>query len=95
MNFKKVTPRDPAYLAWIRTQKCVFCGRQDNIQAHHTESGGMAIKGSDYSSIPVCAIHHADIHHNGGKSAINHLRDIIIRLRADYESRNDKQKESK
>jgi hypothetical protein len=92
MNFKQLTPRDPAYLKWIRTQPCVLCGPRINIDAHHTESGGTGIKGSDYSCVPLCPACHFYIHSLGRKNAIPNLRDVITRLRGLYDARNDKQK---
>jgi hypothetical protein len=55
---KELTPRDPAYLDWLRTFDCVECGwpaHMGNIEAHHVRTGGMAIKGSDYESAPLCS----------------------------------------
>src|SRR5579862_8878109 len=50
--------RSAAYLAWIRTQPCLICGRTRWIEAAHTGLRGPAQKSSDYSAIPLCAAHH-------------------------------------
>jgi hypothetical protein len=50
--------RSAAYLAWIRTQPCVVCGRTGWIEAAHTGLRGLGQKSSDYSAIPLCAVHH-------------------------------------
>lgn len=47
--------RDAAYLAWIRTLRCEACGRRAPSEAAHTgHDGGMSVKASDYSAIPLC-----------------------------------------
>ena len=52
-------PRSRRYLAWIRTLPCAVCGADDQVQAAHTGTdGGLAQKPSDYSAIPLCALHH-------------------------------------
>jgi len=50
--------RSAVYLAWIRTQPCVVCGRTRWIEAAHTGLRGLGQKSSDYSAIPLCAMHH-------------------------------------
>lgn len=67
MNWKKKTPRDPKYLAWVRTLPCVICGKRDDIQVHHTETGGIGLKGSDYSVIPLCPVCHSRMETKKGK----------------------------
>jgi len=37
-------------------------------RAHHVETGGTAIKGSDYSCVPVC-----DHHHTVGTNALHRI----------------------
>ncbi len=51
-------PRNPHYLAWIRTLPCVVCGSTGWIEASHTGPHGLGQKSSDYSAIPLCAKHH-------------------------------------
>ena len=53
---KPQTDKDPKYLAWIRKQPCVITGKTP-CEAHHTETGGVGMKGSDYSALPL---HHAE-----------------------------------
>jgi len=83
-NWKQRTERNPAYLAWLRTQPCCLCSYPHHIQAHHTESGGMGIKGSDMSCVCVCMVCHHDIHQNGSKDAIPGLPVILERLHQKY-----------
>lgn len=57
--------RDPRYLAWIRTLPCSACGVAGQSQAAHTGlDGGMGMKASDSSCIPLCA----DCHTMGPKA---------------------------
>ncbi len=51
----KGPPRDEAY-KWIRTLPCVGCGAAGRSEAAHTgEDGGMSMKPSDYSCVPLCS----------------------------------------
>ena len=48
-------PGTPAYRAWIRRLPCSICGALWRVEAAHTGSdGGMSMKSSDYSCIPLC-----------------------------------------
>src|SRR5689334_13974397 len=52
---RRTPPRDEAYRAWIRSQPCAVCGTHWSVEAAHTGSdGGMRMKASDYSCIPLC-----------------------------------------
>jgi hypothetical protein len=54
---KETTPRDAAYLDWIRTFDCIECqwpAHLKGIEAHHIETGGTSIKCSDYLTVPLC-----------------------------------------
>ena len=54
--------RDAEYRAFIRSFPCAACGSNRNIEAAHTGSdGGMSMKSSDYSCIPLCP----DCHRGG------------------------------
>jgi len=64
---KPVTDKDPKYLAWIRKQPCVITGRTP-CEAHHTQTGGMGMKGSDYSAIPMHHSEHMKCHQLGEKT---------------------------
>jgi hypothetical protein len=78
--------RNPAYLAWIRTQPCVICGRTGWIEAAHTGLRGLGQKSSDTSAIPLCAKHHRtgkDSYHRLGarQFAQTHNLDIAAIVR--------------
>ncbi len=51
--------RDPKYRAFVRTLACCVCGTSRGVEAAHTgEDGGMRMKASDYSCIPLCPACH-------------------------------------
>jgi hypothetical protein len=85
-NWKPQTYRDKDYLQFIREQPCVICGTIP-CQPHHlnqvgTRSGGMALKISDYRTIPLCFLHHAEYHTIGrqtmGKKYSKDFRELLI-----------------
>lgn len=69
------TPRDPIYLRFVAKLPCAathvmppdggwdptFIGND----AHHIGTGGTAIKGSDYTAVPLCREAHDFLHQNG------------------------------
>ena len=63
----KKTYRSKKYLAFVRTLPCTvpiaMC--QGPVAAHHTETGGVGMKGPDLSCVPLCALHHQEIHSQG------------------------------
>lgn len=51
--------RDWAYMAWIRKFPCAACETLKYIEAAHTGlDGGMRLKSSDHSCVPLCAVCH-------------------------------------
>ena len=74
-------PRNPRYLAWIRTQPCSECGSTRGVEASHTGPHGIGQKSPDTSAIPLCAKHHRtgnDSYHRLGprKFSEKHQLDI-------------------
>lgn len=55
--------RDSAYLDYIRSLPCAICGQ--DAEPHHVEGGGVALKGSDYLTVPLCRKHHDEYHTRG------------------------------
>jgi hypothetical protein len=52
---RKGPARDEGYKEWIRTLACCACGVEGRSEAAHTGTdGGMSMKASDYSCIPLC-----------------------------------------
>lgn len=65
---KPTTPRDKRYLEWVKRQPCISCESSFfEVHPHHTTTGGMGIKGSDYETIPLCTFCHREWHDHKGK----------------------------
>ena len=70
---RKGPPRDEDYKSWIRAMPCIACGVKGRSEAAHTGSdGGMSMKASDYSCVPLCSDCHTQApsaYHRVGKRA--------------------------
>jgi hypothetical protein len=87
--------RSPDYLAWIRTLRCVVCGRPPGsvlIEAAHTNAlgpRGLGQKASDFSAIPLCSGHHRELpasYHVLGETAFSlihrlELSELVVAFR--------------
>ncbi len=51
-----------AYLAWVRRQPCLGCGREPAGEAHHTGRHGIGQKPPDGQAVPLCAECHMALH---------------------------------
>lgn len=89
-------PRDQAYLAWIREMPCLACGTEGRSEAAHTgDDGGMSMKASDYSCVPLCSDCHTlapDAYHRIGKRAFERTHrlcfsSIVSQLNRDRQAR--------
>ena len=61
--------RDPCHLEYVRSQVCLICGRTP-AHAHHlkfAQAKGLAIKVSDEFTVPLCAVHHDELHRAGSE----------------------------
>ena len=76
-----VDPKDPAYLAWIRTLPCLTkgCGRGD-VEAHHEPPKGMGgAEPDDRNATPLCTdCHRTRTDHHEGWEAV---RDACLAAR--------------
>jgi hypothetical protein len=66
---KPVRERDRNHLRFVATQPCLICGRTPS-DAHHlkfAERPAMGRKVSDKFTVPVCRIHHRDLHRRGNE----------------------------
>ena len=55
------------HLRFVASQPCLICGRSPS-HAHHVryaQSRGLSLKVSDEFTVPLCAIHHHNIHTTG------------------------------
>ena len=63
--------RDKQHLAFVATQPCLLCGRQPS-DAHHlrfAQPTAMSMKVSDEYVVPLCRIHHRQLHRSGNEVA--------------------------
>jgi len=86
-------PRDEAYLEWIREMPCIGCGVEGRSEAAHTGTdGGMSMKASDYSCVPLCSGCHTQApgaYHRVGKRVFEReqrlsFADIVARLNREW-----------
>jgi hypothetical protein len=64
---KPTRERDRNHLRFVATRPCLICGRTPS-DAHHlkfAEQTAMGRKVSDKFTVPVCRIHHRDLHKRG------------------------------
>jgi hypothetical protein len=63
--------RDKDHLRFVASQPCVICGRQPT-EAHHlkfSQPSALGRKVSDAFTVPLCALHHRDLHTTGNELA--------------------------
>jgi hypothetical protein len=63
--------RDKEHLKFVASQPCLVCGRSP-ADAHHlrfTQPRAMGLKVSDEFTVPLCRIHHRDVHGFGDEVA--------------------------
>ncbi len=93
---RKGPERSEPYKAWIRTLPCLACGIEGQSEAAHTGTdGGMRMKASDFSCVPLCPNCHTqnpDAYHTAGGKAKLETRigrtfaSACAELRAEWES---------
>ena len=79
-SIRKRPPRDKEYRAWICSLPCAACGVPGRSEAAHTGSdGGMSMKASDYTCVPLCTDCHTQApgaYHRIGKRAFERAHGI-------------------
>jgi hypothetical protein len=68
---KPVRERDRQHLRFVTTQPCLVCGRTPS-DAHHikfAEQRAIGRKVSDRFTVPVCRLHHRELHRRGRERA--------------------------
>lgn len=68
---KPVRERDRNHLRFVASRPCLICGRIP-CDAHHirfAEQHAMGRKVSDRFTVPVCRLHHRELHRRGNESA--------------------------
>lgn len=95
------TDKDPEYLNFIRSLRCVVCVLEGSRQHHATEAAhigerGLSQKCSDREAIPLCAAHHrlgADALHRLGKGFWSHHNidgnSLLVELRKRFETKDE------
>ena len=68
---KPVRERDRNHLRFVASQPCLICGRTPS-DAHHikfAEQRAMGRKVSDRFTVPICRLHHRELHRRGDERA--------------------------
>ena len=68
---KPVRERDREHLKFVASQPCLVCGRTPS-DAHHikfAEAQAMGRKVSDRFTVPICRLHHRELHRRGNERA--------------------------
>jgi ERF superfamily len=68
---KPVRERDRDHLKFVASQPCLICGRTPS-DAHHikfAEPRAMGRKVSDRFTVPICRLHHRELHRRGNERA--------------------------
>jgi hypothetical protein len=68
---KPVRERDRDHLRFVASQPCLVCGRTPS-DAHHikfAEQRAMGRKVSDRFAVPICRLHHRELHRRGNERA--------------------------
>jgi ERF superfamily len=68
---KPVRERDREHLKFVASQPCLICGRTPS-DPHHikfTEQRAMSRKVSDRFTVPICRLHHRELHRRGNEHA--------------------------
>ena len=84
--------RDKAHLKHVASKSCVLCGRRP-CDAHHltfAQPRAMQLKVSDEFVVPVCRLHHTELHQSGDEEAwweAKGMKPLLIAERLWNESR--------
>jgi hypothetical protein len=68
---KPVRERDREHLKFVASQPCLICGRTPS-DPHHVkfaEQRAMGRKASDRFTVPICRLHHRELHRKGNERA--------------------------
>ena len=68
---KAIRLRDKEHCRYVATQACVICGRAPT-EAHHirfAQPRALGRKVSDEYTVPVCRLHHRELHRYGDEAS--------------------------
>lgn len=71
------------YLRWVKSQPCCVCGTTSD-DAHHLigyGQGGMGTKAHDLFTIPLCRIHHCELHKDPNGWEREHGSQLVLLFR--------------
>ncbi|MCK1144550.1 DUF968 domain-containing protein [Providencia stuartii] len=71
------------YLQWVKSQPCCVCGATSD-DAHHLighGQGGMGTKAHDLFTIPLCRIHHCELHKDPNEWEREHGSQLVLLFR--------------
>ncbi|MEQ4664380.1 DUF968 domain-containing protein, partial [Providencia rettgeri] len=71
------------YLQWVKSQPCCVCNSIAH-EAHHLighGQGGMGTKAHDLFTIPLCRIHHSELHKDPREWEREHGSQLIFLIR--------------
>jgi hypothetical protein len=63
--------RDRDHVRYVTRQSCLVCGREPS-DAHHlrfAQSRALSRKASDVFTVPLCRVHHREVHRYGDEAA--------------------------
>jgi hypothetical protein len=94
-RLNKGPARDWRYKGWIRTLPCLVCQSEPSEAAHTGCDGGMKLKASDYSCVPLCTECHTmrpDSYHRLGREDFErrhelHLAQTVMFLNLEWRER--------
>jgi hypothetical protein len=68
MRQRKPRKRDEAALRRVRQMRCLVCGDDVSVEAHHPRFGvGMGSKADDNKAVALCGRHHRELHAMGNE----------------------------
>ena len=71
LDAKTIRLRDKEHCRFVATQPCIVCGRTPS-EAHHirfAQPRALGRKVSDEYTVPVCRVHHRDLHRYGDEAS--------------------------
>lgn len=65
---KQPRQRDEGALRRTRQERCLICGDDVTVEAHHPRFGvGAGRKADDDDAVPLCGRHHRELHATGNE----------------------------
>lgn len=71
------------YLQWVKSRPCCVCGATSD-DAHHLighGQGGMGTKAHDLFTIPLCRVHHGELHKDPNEWEREHGSQLVLLFR--------------